>query len=283
MALQPHATTVERVAYYGLRVFCIFAFIFLIAPNLVIIPLSFNEAPYFVYPLSGFSFRWYEDLFLSERWAAALKNSLIIGTCATVLSISLGTLAALGLARREFPFKPIVMGVLLFPMIVPTIITAVGLYFFFARIGLIETYLGVILAHTLLATPFVVITVTATLTNFDYNVVRAAASLGASPARVFFQITLPIILPGVVSGGLFAFATSFDELVVMLFISGAEQRTLPRQMWSGIREMISPTILAAATLLVIFAILMMVLIEYLNKRNEKLRASGSNTDALSKS
>jgi putative spermidine/putrescine transport system permease protein len=129
----------------------------------------------------------------------------------------------------------------------------------------------VILAHTALGTPFVVITVTATLTGFDHSLTRAAANLGASPSRTFFKITMPLILPGVISGGLFAFVTSFDEVVIVLFLASAEQRTIPREMWSGIREQISPTILAVATILVLISIALLTTVELLRRRSERMR------------
>ncbi len=163
------------------------------------------------------------------------------------------------------------MGLLISPMIVPLIISAAAMYFFYSNIGLSQTLPGLILAHTALGTPFVVITVTATLSGFDHDLTRASASLGADPTRTFFRVTLPLIMPGVVSGGLFAFITSFDEVVVVLFLAGFEQRTIPRQMWAGIREQISPTILAVATLLVVISILLLTTLELLRRRNERLR------------
>ncbi len=166
----------------------------------------------------------------------ALKTSLLIAFCVTVLATVLGTVAAMGLSRAKLPFKSVILGTLISPMIVPVIITAVGIYLFYAKLGLIGTLLGMVLAHTVLATPFVVVTVTSTLTGFDYSLSRAAAGLGAPPIKVFTSVILPLILPGVISGALFAFVTSFDEVVVALFISSPEQRTLPKQMFSGIRE-----------------------------------------------
>jgi putative spermidine/putrescine transport system permease protein len=177
----------------------------------------------------------------------------------------------LGLSRSYLPYRSALMGILISPMIVPLIISAAGMYFFYAPLGLTQTYTGLILAHTALGTPFVVITVTATLVGFDHSLTRAAASMGADPTRTFFKVQVPLILPGVISGGLFAFITSFDEVVVVLFIAGFEQRTIPRQMWAGIREQISPTILAVATLLIIFSICLMTVLELLRRRNERLR------------
>jgi len=271
MAMPPYATPIERAWYYVFRAICALVFLFLIAPIIVIMPLSFNAEPYFSYPMPGFSLRWYEDFFTSDRWQAALQNSVIVAVSTTLLATTLGTVAALGLSRANFPLRPVVMGILISPMIVPIVITAVGMYFFYAMVGLANSYMGLILAHTALATPFVVITVTATLTGFDHSLSRAAASLGAPPLHVFRRVVLPLILPGVISGALFAFVVSFDEVVVVLFLASPEQRTLPKQMFSGIREMISPTITAAATLLILFSIALLTSVELLRRRSERLR------------
>ncbi|WP_374367704.1 ABC transporter permease [Dongia sp.] len=269
--LPPYASPLERLWRITLVLICAMVLLFLISPIIAIIPLSFNSEPYFTYPMPGLSMKWYEDFFTDPRWLDALKSSLIIAIAATALSMTLGTLAALGLARANFPYRAWVMAFLISPMIVPVVITAVGMYFFFANLGLNNTYFGIILAHTALATPFVVITVTATLIGFDQSLNRAGASLGASPMTVFRKITFPLILPGMISGALFAFITSFDEVVVVLFIASPDQRTLPKQMFSGIREQISPTITAAATMLVVAAAVMLVTVELLRRRSERLR------------
>jgi putative spermidine/putrescine transport system permease protein len=266
-----YATHPERVWYYAHRVIVAAILLFLIAPILVIMPLSFNSEPFFSYPMPGFSLRWYHEFFTNDRWTLALKTSVIVAVSTTIVATALGTLAALGLSRPRFPARGIIMSLLISPIIVPVIISAVGMYFFYTRIGLTNSIPGIVLAHTALATPFVFITVTATLSGFDQTLSRAAASLGANPVRSFFKITLPLILPGVISGGLFAFVTSFDEVVVVLFIASPEQRTLPKQMFSGIREMISPTITAAATLLILFAVTMLTTVELLRRRSERLR------------
>ncbi|MCA1941003.1 MAG: ABC transporter permease [Caenispirillum bisanense] len=246
-------------------------FFFLMVPILAIMPLSFNGGQFLTYPLQGFSTQWYEEFFTSEVWMRSLKNSFIVGIASTLLATTLGTLASLGLVRATFRGKGLIMGLLLSPMIVPLVITAVGFYFFFAPLGLTASYLGLILAHTALATPFVVITVTATLQGFDMNLARAAASLGANGTTVFFRIILPLILPGLASGALFAFATSFDEVVVVLFVAGPEQRTLPREMFSGIRENISPTITAVATILTLLSVALLASLEALRRCGERLR------------
>jgi putative spermidine/putrescine transport system permease protein len=278
MALPAYAGPIERAWYYGFRLICAAIFVFLIAPILVIIPLSFNAEPYFTFSRemltldpAGYSLRWYRDFFGSTSWMTSIRNSFVIGIGATVVATTLGTLAALGLSRAHMPFKGVIMGILISPMIVPLIISAAGMFFFYSSIGLANTFPGVILAHAALGTPFVVITVTATLVGFDNSLIRAAQSLGANATTVFFKIIMPLILPGVISGALFAFITSFDEIVIVLFLAGVEQRTIPREMWSGIREQISPTILAVATLLVLVSILLLVTLELLRRRNERMR------------
>jgi len=253
--------------------FCSAVFLFLIAPILVIVPLIFNVVPYFTFTegmLSldpeAYSLRWYRTVAEDPEWLRALANSLVIGFAATALATALGTLAALGLSNPAMPGRSLAMSLLISPMVTPVIISAAGMFFFYSDLGLAQTYPGLILAHTALGTPFVVITVTATLSGFDPNLTRAAASLGAGPLRTFRRVQLPLIAPGVISGALFAFATSFDEVVTVLFIGGLDQRTIPRQMWAGIREQISPAILAVATLLIAFALLLMLVVEWLRRR-----------------
>ena len=278
-SLPPYATPMERAWYYLFRVICGCVFLFLILPILVIVPLSFNATPYFTFTegmlaldASAYSLRWYENFLTDPRWITSIENSVIVGVLSTVLATTLGTLAALGLSREKMPQRTLIMGILISPMIVPLIITAAGIYFFYSSVQLTDSLLGLVLAHTALGTPFVVITVTATLIGFDKALPRAGAMCGAPPTTVFFKIILPLILPGVIAGALFAFVTSFDEVVVVLFVaSSPEQYTIPRQMWSGIREQISPTILAVATLLIGVSILLMTTIELLRRRSEKLR------------
>ncbi len=278
MALPSHAETADRVYYYGLRVACTLIFVFLIAPIFVIIPLSFNAEPYFTFTSGmlafdpdAYSLRWYQDFWNSREWTHSLQNSFIIAIASTILATTLGTLAALGLSRPHMPLRGLVMGLLISPMIVPLIISAAAMFFFYSTVGLTYTYPGIILAHTALGIPFVVITVTATLIGFDQSLVRAAQSLGADMKTTFFQVILPLILPGVISGALFAFITSFDEVVVILFLGSVEQYTIPRVMWSGIREEISPTILAVATILVAISIVLLITVELLRRRSVRLR------------
>ncbi len=277
-ALPPYATTGQRAWYYSFRVICGLIFFFLIAPIVVIIPLSFNAQDFFTFTPEmlrldpeGFSLKHYRDFFSNDSWQSAMWNSLKIAPMATVVSVTFGTLAAIGLSQPHVPFRRAIMAILISPMIVPLIISAAGMYFFYSRIGLQGTYIGVVLAHAALGIPFVIITVTATLVGFDRSLTRAAANMGADPVTTFFRIQMPLILPGVISGGLFAFITSFDEVVVVLFVGSAGQKTLPWQMFIGLREQISPTILAVATILVAISIMLLATVEMLRRRSERLR------------
>ena len=280
MALPKHTQLNYRIWHYTYLTFCGLVFFFLIAPLFVILPLSFNAEQYIHFSAKmlaldpeGFSLRWYEDMIYGTKnpWGLATKNSLIIAFFATIGSTVLGTVAALGLSSRYMPYKAAFMALLISPMIVPLIISGTAIFFFMAKVGLAATHTGIILAHIILGTPFVVITVTATLTGFDHSVTRAAASLGSNPVNTFMKITLPLILPGVISGALFAFVTSFDEVVVVLFLAGLENTTIPIQMWVGLREQLSPTIMAVATCLIVMSTLILVSAELLRRRSERLR------------
>jgi putative spermidine/putrescine transport system permease protein len=277
-ALPPYASTGQIAWHYGFRVICALVFLFLILPILIIVPLSFNATDFFTFTpemlafdAEGYSLRHYREFWDDNAWQLALRNSFLIAPLATLLATGIGTLAAIGLSQPHVPFRGAIMAMLISPMIVPLIISAAGMYFFYSRIGLQGTYVGVILAHAALGTPFVIITVTATLVGFDRSLVRAAQNLGAGPVNTFLKVQMPLILPGVVSGALFAFITSFDEVVVVLFVGSASQKTLPWQMFTGLREQISPTILAVATILVTLSILLLTTVELLRRRSERLR------------
>ncbi len=276
--LPPYATAGQKTWHYSFRVICGLIFFFLIAPILVILPLSFNAQDFFTFTpemlaLSpeGYSLKHYQDFFSNSDWQHALLNSVKIAPMATLLSVSFGTLAAIGLSQDHVPFRRAIMAILISPMIVPLIISAAGMFFFYSRIGLQGTYWGVVLSHAALGIPFVIITVTATLVGFDRSLTRAAANMGAGPVTTFFRVQMPLILPGVISGGLFAFITSFDEVVVVLFVGSSGQKTLPWQMFTGLREQISPTILAVATILVAISIALLTTVELLRRRSERLR------------
>jgi putative spermidine/putrescine transport system permease protein len=280
MALPSYTEARYRIWHYFYLFICTCVFVYLIAPLFVIFPLSFSADEFLVFSEGmkrldpdAFSTRWYKDMVWGTKnpWGLAAKNSLTVAFFATIGSVLIGTLAAVGLSSRHMPYKGIIMAILISPMIVPLIISGVAIFFFMAKVGLAATHTGIIIAHIILGTPFVVITVTATLSGFDHSVTRAAASLGSTPINTFMKITLPLILPGVISGGLFAFVTSFDEVVVVLFVGSYRQRTIPWQMFSGLREQISPTILAAATLLIVVTIALLTTLELLRRRTERLR------------
>lgn len=261
-----------------LRLFSWAVLLFLIFPVLVIIPLSFNAEPFFTFTpgmlrldADAYSLKWYAAIFESENWLLAIKNSFFIGIVATLLASVLGTVAAVGLAREEMPCRRFITAAILSPMIVPLIIVAAGMFFFYSRFNLVASYTGIIIAHAALGAPFVVITVTASLQGFDQSLYRAGLSLGAPPLKVYKDVVLPVIRPGMISGALFAFVTSFDEIVLVLFLAGPQQQTVPRQMFSGLREIISPTILAVATLLILTSIVFLVSLEALRRRAEHAR------------
>jgi putative spermidine/putrescine transport system permease protein len=223
----------------------------LVAPTLVVIPMSFSSAQTFRFPPSGWSFRWYEKLFTSPEWTAAILNSLQVGVYTALFATLLGTTAAFGLARLGSRWRGAVNGFLLSPMIVPHILVALVVFAAFLRLGLNGTLVGIILAHTALAVPFVVIAVTARLSGMDGRLAGVAASLGASPVSAFRRVTLPLVMPGILSGAVLAFVTSLDEVVIALFLQAPGAITLPVQMFNSVTVQIDPTISAASSLMVV--------------------------------
>ena len=291
MALPTYATPIQRSYYYLYLFFCGTVFFFLIAPLVAIIPISFSKSPFMLFTEGmmawppdpeAWSLRWYRYMVgictdknlttpCGNKWITGTVNSFFIGFVSTFIATALGTMAALGLSRPHMPFKGIIMSILISPMIVPLIITAAGMFFFYAKVNLVYTFTGIILAHVALSTPFVVITVTATLVGFDTNMTKASQSLGARPMKTFFKVIMPLILPGVISGALFAFITSFDEVVIVMFMASLDELTIPKQMWAGIRQEISPVILCMATCLVALSIFLLTTVELLRRRSEKMR------------
>jgi putative spermidine/putrescine transport system permease protein len=248
------------VAFSGLAV------AFLMAPLLVVVPMSFNDSSFFSFPPTRLSLRWYREFFASRDWVSATITSAQVGLVVAVASTVLGTLAALGLVRGRFPGRSLVRSFVLSPLITPVIVLAVALYYAFAHLRLNGTLTGLAIGHTILALPYVVVVIGASLEMFDVTLERAAMGLGAGPLRTFWRITLPLIRAGVLVGGLFAFLTSFDEVVIAIFVSGPTTMTLPRKMWDGIRYEINPTIAAASSLLIGFSWLVMLTTELLRRR-----------------
>jgi putative spermidine/putrescine transport system permease protein len=264
-------TRTEWIAAIALDVYCALVLVFLVAPILAILPLSVNDSAFLTYPMRGFTTRWYEAVFASEKWRLAVTNSFLIGIPATLVATVLGTMAAIGLSLADFRGKGLVTALMLSPLVVPIVIVAVALYFFFAPLGLTQSYAGLIIAHAALGAPFVVVTVGAALASFDRNLARAAAGLGAPPLVVFHKVMLPLLRPGVISGALFAFALSLDEVVTVLLLGAPHQRTIPREMFSGLRDSLNPTIAVVATLLTALAVLLLLIIEWLRARSNRLR------------
>jgi putative spermidine/putrescine transport system permease protein len=263
----------ERAARGVGHSFCVLGLLFLVMPIVVVIPLSFSAESLFSYPMHGFSLRWYEAIVHSAAWQRALRNSLVIGLATTLIATALGAAAAVGMNRLRPGWRSVMVAVLISPMIVPGVVIALGLFLFYSPLGLAGNRTGIIAAHTVLGIPFVVITLSAALLSFDNSLMRAAASLGAAPLTAYRRIMLPLMLPALIASALFVFVTSFDEFIVASFLAGPEQYTLPLQMWSGVHDDVNPTILAAATLFILTSILLLVAVELLRRRTERL-ASG---------
>jgi putative spermidine/putrescine transport system permease protein len=247
--------------------------LFMVAPILIIVILSFSSAGYLTFPPPAFGVRWYREYLGSAEWLAATGLSLSVAASVVVLATFLGTLAALGLARLPPPLRNLAAALILSPLIVPVIVVAIGIYYAYSRYGLVGTPVGLVLAHTCLAVPFVVTSVSASLAGFDRRLEQAALSLGATPWGTFRQVTLPLIRPGVLTGALFAFITSFDELVVALFLSGSGAVTLPRRMWDDLRFAIDPTIAAVSTLTIVLTASLLAIVHLTRQRGARMRGA----------
>lgn len=272
--MQDHGptTTGTKVAWYAYKTFCILIFAFLILPILAVVPLSFSALPFFAYTPemlrlepSAFSTQWYKQVLFGTEWRAAFFNTMEIGLWSTVMATAIGTLAALGLERSTFRGREVLSAIFLLPIFAPTIVLATGLYFLYAELGLLNTKLGIILAHATISAPFVMLSVRASLSMIDSRLMRAAANLGAGPVFAFRSVTLPLAMPGIIGGAILAFATSFDELVIVLFVGGVETTTIPRQMWTGVREDLSPRVLAVSSLMAALAIGTLILTQLLRR------------------
>lgn len=244
--------------------------VLLVAPTLVVIPISFSAGTIMSFPLPGLSAQWYREVLASPAWQSAVVNTLVIGSAATVLATTIGTVSAVGIDRLGRWFKTGALVLAVFPLMVPIVIVALGGYLALVKVGLNNTYLGAILLHAMLGLPFVVISVLSALQGFDRDLWRAASSLGARPLLTFRRVMLPIVLPGVMTGAVFAFATSLDEVVVASFVTAPAQKTIPLQMFSGIKNNTGPDVAAAATILLVLSVLFLGAIEVLRRRSERL-------------
>lgn len=249
-----------------LAALCGLVLLFLVAPVVIVIPMSFSAAKYLSFPPPGFSLQWYENFFTRSDWTSAMIQSIRVAFTVMILATVLGIMASLALVRGNFPGKDLINAVIVSPLIVPTIIVAIAIYGIYARLHLVQTFIGLVLAHTVLAVPYVIVNVTATLRGFDIRLEQAAQSLGASPVQTFRYVTLPLIAPGIFAGAVFAFIASFDELIVALFIAGAQGRTLPMRMFEGLRLEIDPTIAAVSSMLITFSVLVLLSAELVRRR-----------------
>jgi putative spermidine/putrescine transport system permease protein len=248
--------------------------IFIAGPMFIVIPISFSTSPGLEFPPPGYSLHYYQRFFSDPNWTQPLLNSIIIGIGTMVLTMAIAAPAAIALVRYQFPGKQLLNWLILLPLIVPHIVMAMGFYSYFGQLRLVQTYTGVILAHTCLSIPISTLVLTAALKNFDMNLERAAASLGARPWKVFALVTLPVMAPAFIIAALFAFIHSFDETVIALFISGAVLATLPRQMFNSFFMQPDPTIAAASSFLfslVMIGIGVVSAVKFAQKRSASLR------------
>jgi len=234
--------------------------LFLVMPILIIIPMSFSSSKYLTFPPPGFSMQWYEEFFESDVWTRSLMNSLQIGIITTVLALILGIMAAQGIHKSDFKGKGLLTDFFMMPMLVPAIIVGVAILRFESDLKINGTITGLVTAHSLLAIPFVIRTVLASLAGLNPNYELAAQNLGATKFQAFMKVTFPIIKPAIFSGAMFAFATSFDEIVVSQFICGIKVKTLPKVMWDGLNQQLDPTITSIAAIMITFITILMIII-----------------------
>lgn len=263
------ATQITHLRRLWLYVLCALIMIFLVAPTLLVIPMSFSDSRYLSFPPQSWSLRWYEAYFSSIEWREATFVSFNAAFWTTLLATGTGTLAAYGLHTARVNGGRYVQVALALPMMIPVILMAVGIFIFFAPLGLNNTVTGLVLAHSVLAIPLVLISVTAGLKNFDMNQELVARSMGASRPWAFLTVTLPQIRNSVISGALLAFITSLDEVVIALLIAGGDKATLTRRMFLALRDEIDPTIAAISTLLILVSIVLLTLSQFLQSERKR--------------
>ena len=246
---------------------------FLALPAFIVIPMSFGPSEYLKFPPVGFSLVWYEEFIHSEKWLGSLWLSIQVASLTVVIATVVGTLAALAIVRGDFPGKAFLNGMVILPMVVPVIILAIAVYGLYAKLGLVGTRRGLVCAHSVLAFPYVFLIMRSNLHGFDTNLELAAMNLGANRIKTFFLVTLPLILPGMMTSAIFAFIVSFDELVVANFISGIRGTTLPKQMFDGIRLEVSPIVATVSSILIIFSIFTILLLQFLRKEQPRTRGA----------
>lgn len=265
---------IVRIGRPALAAFVAIVLLYLMLPNLVVVPLSFSAQEYLSFPPAGFSVKWYGRLVANRTWVDALWNSLLIGVPTAILSVVLGTLAALAVVRGSLRWAAVASALIVAPMLLPHVILAIGLYPVMLELGLLRSHLAAIIAHTVVGMPLVFITVTASLRSYSGALELAAMTLGANLWQTFWKVTMPMILPGAAVGGILAFASSFDELMLALFLTGTATRTLPRLMWEQMSDFLTPVIAAAATLVVLFSMILLALTALLGRQRTQAAGDG---------
>jgi putative spermidine/putrescine transport system permease protein len=248
---------------------------FLLLPILAVIPASFNEASFIKLPPDSFSIRWYQAFFADVGWVHSVVNSMKVALFATVFSLVIGTMTALALDRLAPRWRTLMTGLVISPLIVPVIMTSIALYYVSRRVGLYGTVPGLALGHSLLCLPFVVINIGVSLNRLDANLLRAAAGLGAGPWHAFRTVIFPAILPGLAGGAAFAFVTSFDEVIISIFIAGYGAKTLPVKLWEEIRVEFTPVVAAGATVILLLTVVVFVITQLLRSRAQRRAVAGS--------
>ncbi|MFN6976488.1 MAG: ABC transporter permease [Gemmobacter sp.] len=273
----------DRIAYprgyvlanLAMAAFAWVALVYLVLPQAIIVPLSLSDQSYLSFPPTGWSTQWYHRVADNPAWRMAAWNSMLIGVPVALLSMVLGTLAALAASRGGIGFAGAVAAVFVAPMMLPHVILAIGLYPLMLSMGFLSTHLAAIVGHTVVGMPLVFITVNAALARYSVALELAAMTLGATPWATFWKVTFPIIRPGVLIGGILAFATSFDELMLSLFLTGPTTRTLPRLIWEQLNDFLTPAIAAAATLIFLFTLVMLLLVAMLQLRAGRAGRAGT--------
>jgi putative spermidine/putrescine transport system permease protein len=263
--------------FYGAGAFIAF---YLVLPSLIVIPISFSDSLLVKFPPEGFSLRWYETFFTTPAWTRSIWLSFKVGLGTMIVATVLGVAASIGLVRGQFPGKNALNAFLLSPMIVPFVVSALAMYYFYSSLKFVGNPWALLISHICLATPLVIVIVSATLQDFDRSLERAAQILGATPAQTFMRITFPIIRPGIITGALFAFIVSFDEVVIAAFIGGYRSATLPKRMFDNVRDEMDPTVAAISTLLVAISVLLLLSLSYLGRRRTRLGAPQSGRKGL---
>ena len=240
----------------------------LVVPSLVVIPMSFSDSQYLEFPPKSFSTRWYENYFYSIDWLQATWTSVKVGVLTIFLATPLGIMAAYGLVNSNSRLRSILFPIMISPMMVPVILVAIGLFYFYVQFGMVNSILGLVLGHSLIAMPLVLIIVLSALNNYDMNQEKVARSLGASRLRAFFEITLPQIKFSIISASLISFLTSFDEVIISLFVSGGDNSTITRSMFLALRDQIDPTIAAISTILIIISSVFLILTQTFGSKKD---------------